>query len=248
MTERVITLGDLWEIFVRHIIPIILAAILCVSVLFVYSNVFVTPKYNSTATLYVLKQDKTSDYVYTQSDFTLALNIVNDCTYMLKSHTVLDSVISELGLNMSYKQLYDSISTSNPDNTRVLEVSVRTNSNAESKRIVDCLCHTASEKITAAMGMDQVNVYASGTMEDKPCNTVSMSKYAIAGIAGAVFVYAVYLIAFMLDDKIKTEEDVAKYLGLSVLGEIPNSNSSKRNKHKYSGYYSSSSKKGGTAK
>lgn len=242
-TGRVITLSDIWEVFVRHIIPIILAAILCVSALFAYTNIFVTPKYNSTATLYVLKQDKTNDYVYTQSDFTLALNIVNDCAYMLKSHAVLDSAIYELGLDMSYNELYGSISTSNPDNTRVLEVSVKTDSNTEAKRIVDCICRIASEKITAAMGMDQVNIYASGTMEDKPCNTMSMSKYVIAGIAGAILMYAVYLIAFMLDDKIKSEEDVAKYLGLSVLGEIPNSNASKRKKSKYYSYYSSDSKK-----
>ena len=228
MTDRVITLSDLWEVFIRHLLPIILVALLCMGLLAGYSAVIVEPEYNSTATLYVLKQDKTSDYVYTQSDFTLALNVVNDCKYMLKSHTVLDDVIKELGLNMSYKELYDSISTANPDNTRVLEVSVKTPSAQESKRIADCVCRIASEKITAAMGMDQVNIYASGTLEDKPCNLIGLSKYAFTGIAAAVIVYAVYVAAFMLDDRIKTEEDIQKYLGLSVLGEIPNSEDTKR--------------------
>ena len=51
---------------------------------------------------------------------------------------------------------------------------------------------------------------------------------------GYLFAYLIsttigYLIAFILDDKIKTEEDVAKYLGLSVLGEIPNSKNAKKN-------------------
>ena len=248
MTDRVITLGDLWEVFVRHIVPIFLIALLCMGLLAGYSAAIVEPKYNSTATLYVLKQDKTSDYVYTQSDFTLALNIVNDCTYMLKSHAVLDDVIGELGLNMSYKELYDAISTANPDNTRVLEVSVKTPSAQESKRIADCVCRIASEKITAAMGVDQLNIYAEGTLENKPCNTIGLSKYAITGIAAAVIVYAVFLVAFMLDDRIKTEEDIQKYLGLSVLGEIPNSGDNKRKSGKYGKYYQSYTAKGGKAK
>ena len=248
MTERVITLGDLWEVFVRHIVPILLIAILCVGLLAGYSVILLQPKYNSTATLYVLKPDKTSDYVYTQSDFTLALNVVNDCTYMLKSHAVLDDVIRELGLGMGYKELYDAISASNPDNTRVLEVSVKTASAQESKRIADCVCRIASEKITAAMGMDQVNIYAAGTLEDKPCNTIGLSKYALVGIAAAVIVYAIYLVAFMLDDRIKSEEDIQKYLGLSVLGEIPNSEGIKRRGGKYGKYYQGYTAKGGAAK
>ena len=235
-TEREITLTDLWEVFIRHIVPMLLAAILCVGLLAGYSKLILKPLYNSTATLYVLKQDKASDYVYTQSDFTLAMNVVNDCTYMLKSHTVLDDVIEELGLDMSYSELYSSISTSNPDNTRVLEVSVKTGSAERSKQIADSLCRIASEKITAAMGMDQVNVFAAGTLEVRPCNTVGLTKYVIAGIAAVVFVYAIYLVAFMLDDRIKSEEDIQKYLGLSVLGEIPNSNDSKHKGGKYGRY------------
>ena len=249
MTDRVITLADIWEIFIRHLIPIILTALLCVGLLAGYSVAIVEPEYNSTATLYVLKQDKTSDYVYTQSDFTLALNIVNDCTYMLKSHAVLDDVIEKLDLNMSYKELYNAISTANPDNTRVLEVSVKTPSAQESKKIVDCVCRIASEKITAAMGMDQVNIYASGTLENKPCNTIGLTVYAITGIAAALLVYAVYLVAFMLDDRIKTEEDIQKYLGLGVLSEIPNSSNAKRRGKKYGGkYYQSYSARGGKAR
>ena len=57
-----------------------------------------------------------------------------------------------------------------------------------------------------------------------------------------MIVYSAYLIAFILDDKIKTEDDVAKYLGLSVLGEIPNSKNAKKNRGKYQGYYSNSKK------
>ena len=200
-TESAITLAELWEILKNHIVHILLVVLLCEVLLFDYSGLILQPQYNSTATLYVLRQKNADDYVYTPSDFTLALDVVNDCRYMLKSHAVLDDVISELGLDMSYDELYDRIETSNPDGTRILEVSVKTLSAQESKRIADCVCRTASDRISAAMGMDQVNIYSEGILEDKPCNSIGFSGYAITGISAAAVMYAVFLTAYLVDDR-----------------------------------------------
>lgn len=242
-TERVIALEDIWRVFASHIIPIILAVVMVVALLFVYGTVFLTPEYSSTSTLYILKQENSNDYVYTQSDFSLALNVINDCTYMVKSHEVLDSVINKLGLDTGYKKLYNSISINNPDNTRILEVTVETENAEQSKQIVDEICQTAANKINKTMGVDQVNVYSKGTVGVKPSNSIGMTTYALVGIAAAVIMYLIYFFAFLLDDKIRTEEDVDKYLGLSVLGEIPNSDTSKRKHSKYGYYYNYSSNK-----
>lgn len=247
-TIRVITLADLWRVFVDHIIPIVLAAVLCVALLFSYGTFLLTPKYSSTSTLYILKQENSNDYVYTQSDFTLALNVVNDCTYMMKSHEVLDSVITRLDLDLDYKSLYNGIEIHNPDNTRILEVTVETENAELSQKIVDEICRIAADKINKTMGVDQVNVYSKGDVCLMPSNNIGMTVYAIVGVAVVVVMYAIYLIAFMLDDKVKTEEDVRKYLGLSVLGDIPNSNASKRKNRKYGYYYNNSSKNKKTAK
>lgn len=249
---RVITPLDIWKVFVQHLLPIVMAAVLCVAALFAVENYIKTPEYASTSTLYILKQDNSSNYVYTQPDFTLALNVVNDCTYMVKSHEVLDAVINELNLNMSYEQLYEAISIKNPDNTRVLEVTAETTSPELSKKIVDAVCSKASKKINDIMGIDQVNIYAKGAVEAEPSNSVGVFAYALVAIVAAVLAFSAYLIAFMLDDRINTEEDVKKYLNLSVLGDIPNSNNPKHNngKYKYNTYASKPKTKtqGGKAK
>lgn len=242
-TERVVALVDIWRVFINHIIPIVLSAAIVVALVFAYGTIVLTPEYSSTSTLYILKQENSNDYVYTQSDFTLALNVVNDCAYMVKSHEVLDSVIDKLGLDISYRELYNDITINNPDNTRILEVTVETENADISKQIVDEICRTAANKINKTMGVDQVNVYSKGTVSNRPSNSIGMTSCALAGIATAVVVYIVYLVAFILDDKIKTEEDVEKYLGLRVIGDIPNSSASKRKSGKYGYYYNSSNKK-----
>ena len=247
-TVRVIAPIDIWKTFVDHIIPIVLAAALVVCLLFLYSTIVLVPEYSSTATLYILKQENSNDYVYTQSDFNLALNVVNDCTYMVKSHEVLDEVIDKLDLNTSYKGLYNDITINNPDNTRILEVTVETENSEQAKQIVDAVCRTAADKINKTMGMDQVSVYSKGTTGSAPSNSIGLTSYIVAGCVAALVVYVVFLVMFMMDDKIKDEEDVVKYLGLSVLGYIPNSDASKQKNGKYGYYYGNSNKNGKSKK
>ena len=223
-SARMVTFGDLKDEFFAHIWVILGAAVLCVVLFLGYNAVTFTPEYESRATLYILKQDGGSSDEYTSSDFSLALNVVNDCTYLLRSHKVLDDVITQLRLDVSYEDLAKRISTSNPDGTRVLEVIVRADSPEDAQKIVNCVCKVGADAISEAMGFQQVNLYEYGTLNDRPCNRTGIKAYVFIGLGAAVLTYAIYLLVFLLDDKIRTEEDVHDYLGLSVLGEIPNAN------------------------
>lgn len=245
-----IDLLDLWGVFVNHVIPIVLAAVLCVAAMFVYSSFLLTPMYESTATLYILKQDNTE---YTQSDYTVALNVVNDCTYMITSESVLSKVISDTKLDMSCEQLKHLISTDNPSGTRVIEITVKSDNAVESKRIVDSVCSVAADKISESIGMDSVNVYSKADLQREPCNTFGMKTYALGAIVAAFLVYCLFVVGFVMNDNIKTPEDVEKYLDLVVLGDIPNCNASKHSRGKYYKYQSEdksdkSRKKGGKEK
>ena len=239
MNTRVITIKHLLRIFTRRLWIMVLAAVVCAGGLFLFNQLTYKPAYNSTATLYILRQGEKDQSYNTDSDFSLALKVVNDCTYLLKSHAVVDTVIESMGLDMTYNELYKKISTSNPDNTRILEVTVEADTPEQAKQIVDNLCQIGQEKIAEAMGFQQVNFYERGTLNNKPCNKTSLSIYVLIGLAAALVVYAVYLIAFLADDRIRTDEDIQQYLGLSILGNIPNADSME--KHRY-GYYSAYTK------
>lgn len=197
--ERVIRISDLLRVFKEHIIHILLAAILCAGLLLGYSAVLQKPEYSSTATLYVLGKDTAGEN--TQADFSLAMNVVGDCAYMIKSHTVLDEVIDLLGLSMSYDELYNAVKVANPDDTRVIELTVRTRSAESAKQIADCICRVASEKIAAAMGIEQINVFSQGTTENEPCNEIGIKGYFLAAATAAIIAYAVFFAVFAIDDK-----------------------------------------------
>lgn len=234
---RIITLKDIWSIFVRRFWLMALAAFAAVGSMFLVIRLTFVPKYESTATLYILKQDEKESSNNASDDFSLALKVVSDCDYLLKSHSVLDEVIDELGLTASYQELSRSISTSNPENTRILEVTVTSDSPQEAKRIVDSVCTVGAEKIEEAMGFKQVNLYELGILNNNPCNVTGLMSYLLVGIIAAILVYTIFLLAFLLDDRIHTEEDIERYLGLSMLGDIPNANDSKKGRYGYSTAY-----------
>lgn len=237
---KIITIKDLWDVFAQKWWVIVLAAVGGVMVFCMIRYITFTPQYESTATLYILRQNEKEAVMQTDSDFSLALKVVNDCTYLLKSHAVVDEVIERADLEISYKDFAKTITTTNPENTRILEVTVAADTPENAKRIVDMLCEIGQERIADAMGFQQVNLFEYGTLEYEPCNRIRKIKMVLVGIMIAAVVYAAFLLRFMLDDRIRTDEDIEKYLHLSVLGDIPNENEEKRNGHY--GYYGISPK------
>ena len=233
---RAITLKELWELFLQRIVIIALAAVLAAGSLFAVDLVTNTPLYASTATMYVMRQtgDENTSSGEAANELTLALRLMYDCNYFLKSRTVLNTVIEELNLDMTYGELHARVMTANPTNTRVMEITVEAESPEQAKAIVDKICEIGPQKIEEAMGFSQVNIYEYGTLPKSPSNSPGIMKYAVAGIAAAVVVYAVFLLMFLLDDRIRTEEDIERYLGLSVLAEIPDLNGSAKGRY---GYY-----------
>ena len=231
---KTITLKDFFTLFYMRIWLLILVSAVCMGIVYAQQHFFFEPEYRSTATLYILKQENGAGYNYTDSDFSLALDVVNDCTYILKSNVVLDQVISSLDLDMSYDDLYDCIETENPSDTRILEVSATTHDASLSKKIADKVCVIGIDEITDAMGFEQVNMYAEGLEPTKPSNALGVTGYLVTGIMAVIVTYSIILIGYIFDDCIRTKEDIETYLGVSILGDIPNyADESKY----YGGYY-----------
>ena len=99
---------------------------------------------------------------------------------------------------------------------------------------MDRICELGKDSITEAMGFEQVNLFEYGVLNRKPCNTTGMMSYLLVGVITAVLIYAVFLVRYLLDDSLRTNEDIEHYLGLSVLGEIPDARETSKNKY---GYY-----------
>lgn len=82
------------------------------------------------------------------------------------------------------------------------------------------------------MDIDAVNVVETANIPDQQ-SSPSISKNGIIGVLlGVLLSVAIILIAYISNDTVKTQEDVEKYLGLSVLGTIPLTETDRKRKRK----------------
>lgn len=235
-----ISIADFWYVFVKRAGYIFLAAVIAFVAFFVYDKLTYDPLYSSTSMLYILRvnNENESNSSETINEINIASRVVNDCSHMIKSRAVVTAVIEELGLDISYEQLYSRITVNNPKDTRVLEIIVQANDPETAKKITDALRVKGRERITELMGFEQVRDYEAGNVIRTPCNKTDAKTYILVAAAAAVFVYAVYLIIFFADDRIRTDEDIERSLGLSVLSDVPDFNvQHKKSRKYYRGYY-----------
>lgn len=231
---------DLVELFrylfkPKKILIALAAMIVAVAALAGYYHVTYVPKYEAKATLYILKQDASKTAA--SSDFSTALNVVNDCAYILRMESVLDEVIEELGLNTSYGALRSRISTSNPEETRILEVRAQALTPDLAVKIADSVCRIGTQRINDSMGFKQVRIAEEAQYNPIPCNKPGLKNYALIGMLAIVAVGGIYVVLYLLDDGIHSDDDVQRYLGLSVLGRIPDLNSiNRQSKYRYETY------------
>lgn len=244
-TGKSVELIELWRVFTANVWMIVIVGILVFAAVAGYSVATYEAEYTSTATVYLINQKENSSASPTTSDFSLALNTVNDCTRTFKSHFVLDAVIDRLSMPITYEQLNKMITIENPASTRYLEISVTSKNANDAKVIVDNLCEIGAVSIVEIMGIDQVNIVDKGTISETPSNSAITLMTFVIAIAAAVLVYICCLLKYMFDDSINEPEELEKFLGLSVLGVIPNAADRSGKKYtKYAYKYSNETKDG----
>ena len=216
--ETEIDLVEVFHALIAKIWLIILLAALGFGLMVGYTTLFVKPTYSSSSTIYILTK---STSITSLADFQIGTQLTQDYKVIITSRPVLEEVIGNLGLNMTYEGLKKKISVNNPDNTRFLEITVTDNDAYLAKKIVDELTNVSVAKTAEVMETDPPNIMDFGQLPDAPIAPSMKKNGIIGGLLGFVLACAIIILQYMMNDSIKNGEDVEKYLNLNVLGMIP---------------------------
>ena len=217
--EVEIDIGHILSILWEKILIIIATGLIVGLAGFLISKFLITPKYESETKLYVL--NRANDSATTLSDVQLSTQLTKDYQILVTSAPVMNQVIKELKLDMKASELASTISVDTPSDTRVLQITVTSDEPQMAKVIADKVAEVSSEKICDIMKIEQVNVIEEGSISEQPA-VDTVQKWTLIGLAlGIVLSCAVIIVRSMLDDTVKTTEDVEKYFNLSTLAVIP---------------------------
>ena len=142
--EEEIDLTRLFYALFRRIWLILIVAVICACGAAGYTHFRIDPTYTSTSAMVVLTKETT---LTSLADLQLGSQLTKDYTVLITSRPVLENVIDNLGLKTSYKILRQQIAIQNPEDTRILYLSVTTQDAQQAKAIVDELAKVSSEFI-----------------------------------------------------------------------------------------------------
>lgn len=190
-----------------------------------FSRVILSPVYESTSMMYVLSKETTLSSL---ADLQMGTQLTQDYKVLVTSRPVLEEVISELGLDMDYEDLQEAVSINNPSDTRILTVTVSNSDPVMAKTIVDEIAQTASGYIGSIMEMVPPKIVEEGQVPEYQSSPSVKRNAALGGVMGAVLVCGVLTLLVILNDTIRTEEDVERYLGLTTLALVPERGKSRK--------------------
>ena len=215
--QNEIDLVELFYRFLEKIHWIILTALIGAAIAGVLVFKFITPIYEATAKIYIVGSDTTISL----TDLQIGSNLAADYQEVFKNWHVHELVDKRLNLDYSYTKLAGMITITNPPNTHVLYVNVKSPDPQEAKVIADTYAQVAREFIATKMDMREPNIFEEAKLPDKPVTPRKVRDIVIGFIIGALLAMAVITMKFLSDDRILTSEDINKVGKLATLGMVP---------------------------
>lgn len=198
---------------------VLLAGALCGVIGFLVASFVMPEKYVSKAQLYIINRQNEGTTTYT--DLQTSTQLVKDYQVLVVSRPVVEQVISNLGLDVSTTDFVSDVSVNIASDSRVLALSVTNRDPYMAKKIVDNLADVSSKRICSVMQIDGVNIIEYGNIPTAPTSPDIMKITLLGVIAGMFVAIAVIIIVYLLDDSVKTSDDIEHYLGISTLALIP---------------------------
>ena len=215
---------DLMELFqqIKKYFWILLLSMLVMGAAgFGISKFLIEPEYESAITMIVnTRQDNSG--VVTNDNITSAQNLVSTYSVIIKSNTVLNQVISALGLDTSYDELDSNVYVNAVDDTQIMRIAVRDTDKARSAEIVEAIADIAPDVIVDIVEAGSCKVISQVMTSDNPVTPNVLKNTLLMAVMGLLISTVVIVLCTLFKiKKIVDDNDAQKYIGLTVLGVIP---------------------------
>ena len=198
---------------------IILAALLAGALIAgVYTKLMITPLYSATSTVLVISKETTLTSI---ADLQFGSQLTKDYSMLITSRSVLEEVLDNLGLDMGYGTLKGNVSINNPDETRILQITVTNPDPQLAKELADELAAVSSEYIGDKMEVVPPKIIEKAEVPAAQ-SSPSMSRNVMLGaLAGLALAAGVVILMTVMNDSIRSEDDIERYLNIPTLASIP---------------------------
>lgn len=233
-----ITLNDVWYLFKRTFVFIILAVIIGMTGGYLVSSLCINRKYASSAYIYTPSATNLNVSI---SDLNISQNILADYGQIMGSRTIINKAIEraeelaqkgipgvnghkELSVEYNYSSVLNSLTISNPSETHIIRVTITTENPFDSAYLANAIADVSVELLPEIMKVKEPTKYQEALPVTKPVSPNNVSNAILGGLICGGATVAVLFVILLFNNTLKTEEDVARRLGLETLGVVSDAN------------------------
>lgn len=196
---------------------VIVSALICGMLMSAIAENSVTT-YSATAKLYIVNKDNSGVKI---ADLQLGSVLTLDYQEVFKTWEVHKMVIEKLNLNYSYEQMQSMLTISNPEDTRILYITV-TNPDAKmAADIANSYAEAAKTFIINTMEGVEPSDFSSALEPSIGYSPSTGTSLVIGFVGGGVLAVAILALLFVLDDRPRSPEAIRQYGGIPTLSVFP---------------------------
>ena len=237
--EEVIDLGLIFSLLWKHVALILTCGIIGAAALFMYARMFITPRYQANALLFVNNSTLSIGSLDVgTTNLNNATSYVSTYVEILKSRSNMELVIEQSGVPYNYEQLRSMVSANAVNTAGLFQVSVTSPNPEEARTLVNLIATILPDKVGEIINNTSIKVVDYAVT---PHSRVSPNYIKYAGIGlllGIVLCSGIILLIAYFDDEIHNEDFLLNAYHYPLLASIPDLTA--RSSGKYGSYYGSS--------
>jgi capsular polysaccharide biosynthesis protein len=214
-------LREFFKILYKKLWLVLLLPIIAAGFSTILSFKIFEPVYESKSSVYILSGK--SDL--TEQSYLVNDKLVKDCAEIIRSKSVTRSVIQTLHLtNITTEELASKIDIKSKNDTRVIEISVRSSDPEKAKMLTEEVSNVFLKKISHLLNAETIEVLDEAEVPYTPVKPRPVINIVIGTFVGLTTAICLVILTDYMNNTINTLEDVETQSGLVVLGIIPSLN------------------------
>jgi capsular exopolysaccharide synthesis family protein len=198
---------------------IMIGTIVGLSAFFVFNQYIVSPRYTSTVQLYV--RANTADTSADLNSLNYAQKVVTTYINFLQTNTFYHRVMIESGLEYDPDQLRKMTWIETINNTEIFQISVTSHNPQVSYQLAATMQAVAPDLIKGILNTAEISVVDPVVFPEAPSGPNVWLNTMIGGIIGLLLSAATALLWEIMNNNVKSQEDLEKKYDLPVLSAIP---------------------------
>ncbi len=179
---------------------------------------FITPQYEATSIIYILS--KTTS-ITSLADLQIGSQLAADFQIIATTREVVEVVMGQYGITDPYEDFVKTIEVTNPSDSHMLQITVTNPDPDLAAQLSNALADQMKLQIAEVMSTDTPSTVQRAVVPEAPSSPSLLLNCAVCALLFFALTAGIILVQHFMDDTIKDEDDVQRYLGVTTLAALP---------------------------